>query len=319
VALAAPARFDQVSSLAPRQHLRFEYTLTGNQRGWHEIGPATIEVGDVMALGVSERTVATGERLIVYPRIVPLSALGLPTRIPHGDLRARGIPIDDPTRYAGTREYAPGDSIRTIHWPITARTGRPHVRRVEPAKTLDTVIVLEMSLDGYDRGTWFHATELAIVIAASLTADLANRRQSVGLFTNGNEASGAEGSDLWLPPARGPGVTVSVLETLAKVQPHETSLIDQPLGDAMGRIPWGSTICIITGRETVALARVARRLRLAGFAAIVVLVAPDRRYSEDGSPCAAYRVPLQSVWRESDLSDFRFDRSSARDRTSTPS
>ena len=59
-------------------------------------------------------------RLIVYPRVLSLAQLGLPSRAPFGAWPAAQRLLEDPARLAGVRAYASGDSQRRIHWKATA-------------------------------------------------------------------------------------------------------------------------------------------------------------------------------------------------------
>ena len=49
--------------------------------------------------------------------------------------------------YLGIREYRPGDSMRHVHWPSTARTGTVMVREFEEEQTRRLAIVLDASDD----------------------------------------------------------------------------------------------------------------------------------------------------------------------------
>lgn len=78
--------------------------------------------------------------LLVYPR--PVS--GMVSRS-HG---GRGEQVPDPRRRSqsgdlvGLRPYVPGDSLRSVHWPTSARTGRPMVveRQGEHAEEVEILV-----------------------------------------------------------------------------------------------------------------------------------------------------------------------------------
>jgi uncharacterized protein (DUF58 family) len=67
--------------------------------------------------------------------------------------------------FAGVRDYRPGDSLRQIHWPLTARRGEISVRELEPPPVQRATIVIALSAQGDE-------TETAVAMAANLIADL---------------------------------------------------------------------------------------------------------------------------------------------------
>jgi len=52
---------------------------------------------------------------MVYPKIVPLEKLGIPSRQPLGEIRTRNHLFHDPVLTMGIREYQFGDSMKSIH------------------------------------------------------------------------------------------------------------------------------------------------------------------------------------------------------------
>ena len=40
------------------------------------------------------------------------------------------------------REYVPGDDIRRISWPVTARTGKPYIKTFDEEREMNVVLVI---------------------------------------------------------------------------------------------------------------------------------------------------------------------------------
>jgi uncharacterized protein (DUF58 family) len=111
------------------ERVRRRYRVACLARGDHWFGPTVLRSGDVFGFETRERLIATQDRLIVYPRVVPVDRLGLPAADPLGERATRDWLFQDPLRTVGLREYVRGDSQRRIHWGATARTGALQVRR----------------------------------------------------------------------------------------------------------------------------------------------------------------------------------------------
>ncbi len=168
VALATPPFHRQVVSLGTHERQRFQYTLNCRQRGYYIIGPLVMQAGDLLGATPVKELRVEPEHIIVYPRVVPIQQLGLPTHSPLAALPDRTPLFEDPARIMGVRDYQRGDSLRRIHWTATASARRLLVKRYQPAIARETLICLNLNQDDYSQRRRYTATELAIVAAASV-------------------------------------------------------------------------------------------------------------------------------------------------------
>jgi uncharacterized protein (DUF58 family) len=166
VEMAVPNFFRSVVSLGPREEVKLHYLLKARKRGYYPIGPLNLHSGDL--LGITEQsTYEWGPNyLTVFPLIVPLVEISLPTHSPMGTLHHHEPVFEDPTRVIGKRDYTAGDSLRRIDWKASAATGRLQVKQFEPSISLETSIFLNLNANEYEQRTRYHTTELAIVVAA---------------------------------------------------------------------------------------------------------------------------------------------------------
>ena len=105
--------------------------------------------------------------------------------------KGRGMQFDD------VREYTPGDDIRTIDWNVTARTGKPYIKRFVEEREMTVMFAVDLSASG-DFGTVNKAkNELAAEFCAVLAFAAAKNNDKVGLliFTDRIE--------LYIPPKKG--------------------------------------------------------------------------------------------------------------------
>ena len=116
---AAPVR-GRVVSLGSHERWKMRYTLSCRKRGYYALGPMSMKAGDLLGIERDSAWQIAPEHLIVYPQIVPLQKLALPTRSPFVALPARSPLFEDPARVRGVRDYQRGDSPRHIHWTASA-------------------------------------------------------------------------------------------------------------------------------------------------------------------------------------------------------
>ena len=312
VALAVPPFFRALVSFSPRERHRFTYQLTCRARGWYEIGPLKITLGDVFGLTTRQSDNTSTAHLTVYPKILSLDELGLPSKSPFGVLRATQPLYEDPSRVVGIRDYQIGDSLRRINWKASASSGTLQVRRLEPAMTLQTVIFLNVYLREFERRAAYGAAEMGIVVAASIANHLVSLRQEVGLLTNGRDLADAGASDgadalIGYLPGKGRGHLNSLLELLGRLElAHEGFFWPLVRTDAK-RLPWGATLVFVVPSESDALLETVVMLKRSGFSVVLVYVDyPVVEHFEMAERRArGLGVRALRVWREEDLDAWR--------------
>ena len=302
----------QVASLEANERWQVTYSLECRKRGVYSIGPMELETGDLLGAQPPRRKEIEPQRLIVYPKVVPLSALGLPTRAPLAALKTP-IPIfEDPARVTGVREYQQGDSPRRIHWTATASAGRLLVKQFQPAIARDMHIVVNMRPEDYEDRHTFRAIEMAITTAASLANHVIGREGlAAGLTVEGWDTVQADWRRFSLLPRAERAQLMALLEVLARVQTSPTAQHDplalrkkaptmsfpDILRSESLTLGWGTTLAILTGRETLPLLESVVYLQKMGFAVALILITPERRRQSS----VPRGVSVYRVWEEADL------------------
>ncbi|MDI6772443.1 MAG: DUF58 domain-containing protein [bacterium] len=286
-------------SLRWYERVRRRVTITCMARGYFPLGPARLRSGDLFGLTSQGRTLEGADYLIVYPKIVPLEALGIPALHPIGDHRAPRPLLEDPTRTIGVRDYQTTDPVRRVHWKATARIGRLQTRQYESTTTHRLAILLNMdTLGEYAeyRGFIRPLLELNIMVAASLAAWAEEQGIPVGLHANGYLPEGLR--RVRLAPALGAVHLTAILEALAKV--FSTPVM--PLGDLMaleaGALPWGTTAIVVTAVVDSPLLAGIVRLQEAGHSTVLVLIGDRVADPQLGIP--THRVRGEAGWRAMD-------------------
>jgi uncharacterized protein (DUF58 family) len=292
----------RVVSLGGRDQERLVYHVRGQQRGYYRLGPMRLAAGDLFGLAESRDSQLGTEFLTVYPRILPLSDLGLPSRLPFGTIASHQRMFEDPSRPMGVRAYRSGDSPRQVNWKATAHTSQLLVRRLEPAISLETVILLNLHREDYERRERQYATEWAIVVAASVANHLIAQRQSVGLMTNGVDPLrlgeerreydetpgrllfvGADGARTdyiggVIPPRSGRAHLMKLLEQLARLESEPTFPFAVWASSAAVGLNWGVTLLVITAMGDVNTCNMLHRLVRRGYNPILIAVEPDANF-----------------------------------------
>ncbi|CAJ65061.1 MULTISPECIES: DUF58 domain-containing protein [Frankia] len=159
-----------------------ELAMDTRRRGVVRLGPAEVIRSDPFGLTLRRQRLPAADTLHVRPRTRPLAPLAsAPSRDPDGQTgqgTAGGLEIHT------LRRYTPGEDLRLVHWPSSARAGelmvRTHVDPSEPAAT----VVLDNRPAAYPPGRVGVATfEEAVDVAAAAVMTCAQEAFGVRLVT----------------------------------------------------------------------------------------------------------------------------------------
>ena len=170
------------------------------QRGVFRLGPHILRTGDPFGLFGLEYSDTRSESLLVYPRVAHIPELDLPRGSSSGQDRRRRT-YSGSERAQAVRAYQPGDSLRHVHWPISARQGELIVTDVETEPSGDLWIVLDVNRHVQSGKAEESTLETSIVLAASVAAEFlgGGERRSVGLLAASAPETPALELDLMSP------------------------------------------------------------------------------------------------------------------------
>lgn len=290
-----------VLSIGSKSHAQHRYHLYAKQRGLYRLGPLVLKTGDLFGFANATWNETNGVRVTVYPRVLPLHKLGLPSRSPFGTLHSRQRLFEDPTRMSGVRDYAVGDSLRRIHWKASAHENGLLVKKFQPAIALNMTVILDLNRAAYPPGAVYGYSEWAIEVAASVASYAVEQRQAVGLICNGFDPL-ADDVARPIAPHQGQGHLMELLALLARIQTHE---LETPLAAWLPRrlndLVWGTTVILVTPKldqETLWLLHNAYRR---GSNVLALLCAPQADYKVIQSQAERLGVTVhRTVW-ESEL------------------
>lgn len=271
------------------QRVERRFTVEATRRGVYRLGPAAVTTGDPFGWADRSLEVPPSDLLLVYPRVLPLEQVGLPARRPFGDLASRDRLFADPLRFAGVREYRPGDPLSQVHWKATAAAGRLQVKLLDPSASLGIAVFLNTwSFDRFWEGDDTDALEAGATLAASILHWAHEQALPAGLYANGLVHEW--GFSLRLPPARGEGVLAQGLEGLARLQTGSP----QPLWELMAlevpSLPYGTSVVVITRQVGTELAGAVLRAQRSGRPVTLVVTAAAEVAVPELPGVTVYRV-----------------------------
>ncbi|MBN1518011.1 DUF58 domain-containing protein [Candidatus Sumerlaeota bacterium] len=126
----------------------------------------------------------------------------------HSVFKGRGMDFDE------VREYQPGDEVRSIDWNVSARMGRPYIKRYMEERELTVMLMVDASgsLD-FGSGSQMKG-KTAVMICALLAFAAIKNNDQVGLIIFTDEV------ELYLPPKKGRKHVLQVIRELLYFEPR---------------------------------------------------------------------------------------------------
>lgn len=190
-----------------------------DRRGLFKLGPTTLLSGDPFGIYRVEVQDPRSHSVLITPPVLNVNGVHVPSGGWGDDEERHSSAIHRSVADAGVRPYVPGDSLRRIHWRVTARHDDLVVRRMEAAASGDWWIFLDLE-SGVQAGEgWDSTLELGVVLAASFAARGLNERRRVGLAFAGPDL-------VWLEPRSSQKQRWRIMQSLASAQGGHRPLSD---------------------------------------------------------------------------------------------
>lgn len=109
----------------------------------------------------------------------------------HSVFKGRGMNFEE------VREYFPGDEVRSIDWNVTARTGRPFVKKFTEERELTIVLLVDVSASGNFGSTQQSKKELSAELASVLAYSAIRNNDKVALILFSDQI------ECYIPPRKG--------------------------------------------------------------------------------------------------------------------
>lgn len=208
-------------------------------RGRYTLGPLVVAASDPFGLFQREGTILDTREVVIYPRVVELPRLQVPTgELPGGYITSERSTSVTPSA-AGVREYAPGDSLNRIHWPSTARARRLMSKEFERDPTSDVWIVLDLESRVHLGEGPESTEEWAVMVAASLANRFLAQNRAVGIIARGRERC-------FIHSDRGTRQLIRILEELAVIRANGRESLEAVLASESVHFSRSDTVLIVT-------------------------------------------------------------------------
>jgi len=287
-------RLGPLEQEARERDARTLLTFRGLHRGRHRLEPLVATLVDPLGLERVECRLEAAEDILVRPRIPSLASV-FTTRGAR-ETGGRRSAFRSPTGFEihAVREYVPGDPVRAVHWPSTARRGKLMVRELDDAPREDVTVVLDLDPEGNvgppGRSSFDAAVRAAGAVA--LAHVLRGRRVAIiGTAPTSSPVRVATSGNDW----------EVALDMLAAAEPVPGATVDRALLMTASPLARARDLVVVTARPGRAVQALVQ-LQLAGRSVSIVAVSAEtyagrQRRKDDTSllRAAAAGIPVAVV------------------------
>jgi uncharacterized protein (DUF58 family) len=190
------ARF-AIAPLRPGEVRSSSYRLPSARRGIYRLGPLELCLVDPLGLARRRRVTAADTSLTVHPAWQVLPVGGLSSHRDDERRSPRPVLGKGGSDFFMLREYVPGDDLRHVHWPTTARVDDLVIRQPETLRRGRVTVVADLRAPVVDEETLEAVLSAAAGIAmSSLRAALQVRLVTTAGWDSGHGTGGDHGPAL---------------------------------------------------------------------------------------------------------------------------
>jgi uncharacterized protein (DUF58 family) len=151
----------------------------------------------------------------------------------HSVFKGRGMEFDE------VREYQFGDDVRSIDWNVTARTGRPHIKKYVEERELTVMLLVDASMSCVFGTRKMMKRQLAAETAALLAFSAIRNKDKVGLifFTDKVEK--------FIPPRKGRQNVLRLVREILSFVPKGSSTDISQAVEYLNRVTTRKTVSFL--------------------------------------------------------------------------
>lgn len=229
----------EITSMDSKSDFIRGQAVTLKRRGYYELGDIEITLRDVFRLFSFKKRIASEGALMVYPEVINLSSFEITASQQLGELRVNDPAFEDKSRIASLRTYQEGDSMKRVHWSMTAKKGDVIVKNYENRGDTHVAIIVDNEMHLYLRDVDRRLEDKVVDAALCMTNYCLSHNIEMTLDTQRGEVplhiTGHQKSDL-----------KPFLETFALFQGNGKQDFKTFMLPRLSTIPKGSTVIVVT-------------------------------------------------------------------------
>jgi uncharacterized protein (DUF58 family) len=236
--LTGEQEHELIYSIMPASKTIITKEFVCKNKGIYQIGYAEVEFGDAMGIFKWKKTFESNVSLYVYPKLHNLKSLMIPFRQNFGTVPVNHSAYEDFASVRDIRKYNTGDSLKKIHWKVTAHKGEFFVKNLELNATADINVFWDLHHKNYMDEFADEIEELGAECAVSIIRYALNNNMSASLYAKDHNLIRLSGTGI----ARYP----EFLDQITKAEVAGDTLVWDLVKREAQKLNLGATAIVIT-------------------------------------------------------------------------
>jgi len=262
--MTGKAPLNNIISIMPLSSKRVVESVNCKYRGHYIFGPINALVSDVFGIFSWNKKIICPGVLTVYPKVSVLQHFYVKPAQAFGTLTTKKKAHEDYSSISDIRTYYPGDSLKRIHWKVSARKGSLQVKEFDMSGNIEAFIFLNMYNRDYCDIYRLEMEERAVESAAAAIYYMLRRNINTSSYANCSKMTHTKGRDL--------KEFKKFLDELVTIKSDGTTTMADIIGLRLRLLPGGSSVVLITPMLDKSLLDKIIQLKSMGFEVIIIYI-----------------------------------------------
>jgi uncharacterized protein (DUF58 family) len=233
-----------------------------HKRGIYNFGQIEAEIQDLLGIIKFNYKCSKELNIKVYPKLYDIRMKQFYGKDIYLDKKDKNSRNEDPFTPREVREYRAGDSLKRVHWKVSAKHNELYVKNYDTISGIDAALFMDMNGENYSYDTNGLVEENIVDISVSIMRHLIINRVKLSIFMNNQDnyseiIADENGFNLFT-------------ESVIKIRSDGAELMDDFISNNIHKLSKVSQIIIVTSTVTNTLKSYLLSLKNKGYSISVV-------------------------------------------------
>ncbi|KRQ88008.1 hypothetical protein ABG79_00173 [Caloramator mitchellensis] len=223
--------------LKPLASFVIEQSFVPKIKGRYALGPVKIVLKDFFEIFEIERNYFEKKEIVIYPRFYCMKNFNLFSKKDIGFSKSIFKGVEDLTEIVGIRKYVYGESLKKVHWKISAKKKALYVKNFDSSTTNNLILFVDCYKENYNRKDGLFYFEKVLEISSSIAYFYLNSNTEIEIYFNTKLPLNSN--------IKKPNEFLRLLEIMVETNPDGNKKISDYMKSELGNMSKNTNILLI--------------------------------------------------------------------------